>query len=127
MTTGLGTQSQASAKAILMAYMLGAIAGCAGLDDQRDYQRHTMSDLQEDWQRPGTLLFEASTSADYPADSDAAEAVRMQWLSAWMRRANLCPAGWEVISRAEIPPSEVHPRRRNLRYEVQCAKAGSDD
>lgn len=107
---------------ILVAAAVIAIAGCAGMDDQRDYHRHTMSDLQEDWQRPGTLLFEASTSADYPEDSDAAEAVRMEWLGAWMRRANLCPAGWDVVSRAQIPPSEVHPRRRNLRYEVQCAK-----
>ncbi|MCC5866997.1 MAG: hypothetical protein JJU27_00685 [Gammaproteobacteria bacterium] len=116
-----------SAATMLAACVVVAIAGCAGMDDQRDYQRHTMSDLQEDWQRPGTLLFEASTSADYPADSDAAEAVRMEWLGAWMRRANLCPGGWEVVSRAQIPASEVHPRRRNLRYEVQCAKAAASE
>ncbi len=109
--------------ATLLALVLCAAGGCAGVAEQNDYERHTMSDLQEDWQRPGIVLFEASISADYPAESESAEAVRMQWLDAWMRRANLCAAGWEVISRAEIPPSEVHPRRRNLRYEVQCVRA----
>lgn len=104
-----------------VALALGATAGCASLDDHYDYKRHTMSDLREDWRQPGILLFEASTSTLYPADSDAAEEVRMEWLAGWMKRSNYCPAGWEIMSRAEISPMEVHARRHNLRYEVKCA------
>ena len=111
----------------LLAVVLCWSYGCAGMAQQNDYQRHTMSDLQEDWQRPGVLLFEASTSAEYPADSEAAETVRMEWLATWLRRSNLCPAGWSVISRAAIPSAEVHPRRRNLRYEVQCRAAAKPE
>jgi hypothetical protein len=109
---------------IFLAFALVATAGCEALDDHRDYQRHTMSDLREDWQRPGILLFEASTSTLYPADSESAEAVRMEWLAAWMKQSKYCPAGWEIMSRAEISPMEVHARRHNLRYEVKCT-AGS--
>jgi hypothetical protein len=108
----------------LVAVLLGLVAlggGCAALDDRGDYYRHSMSDLKEDWRRPGTLVFEASTSTLYPADSEAAEAKRMEWLAGWMKRSGYCPAGWEVLSRSPIDPMEVHARRRDLRYDVACA------
>lgn len=99
--------------------LAGLSAGCA-VDDRTDYHRHTMSDLREDWRQPGVLLFEASTSSLYPEDSEAAEATRMQWLAAWMKRSSYCPSGWEVVSRTPIDPREVHSRRHDLRYEVKC-------
>jgi len=102
--------------------LLAGAGGCAAVDDKTDYHRHTMSDLREDWRNPGTLLFEASSSSLYPADSEAAEAIRMEWLAAWMKRTGFCPAGWEVLSRSEIEPGEVHARRHDLRYELQCAE-----
>lgn len=100
--------------------LLGLGAGCDTMHDRADYQRHTMSDLREDWRRPGVILFEADASSMYPADSAEAEAVRMEWLAAWMKRSGFCPAGWTILSRTAIDPSEVHARRHDLRYEVEC-------
>lgn len=97
-----------------------ALAGCAAIEDRSDYHRHSMSDLREDWRRPGILLFEATSSGLYPADSEAAEAARMEWLAGWMKRTGHCPAGWEILSRTAIDPAEVHARRHDLRYEVRC-------
>lgn len=101
------------------------LGSCAAVDDHRDYERHSMSDLREDWRRPGTLLFEATTSARYPADGETAEAVRMDWLAGWMKRSGHCPGGWEILSRTAIDPSEVHARRHDLRYELRCLEAAS--
>lgn len=99
------------------------LTGCAAVNDHRDYERHSLSDLREDWRRPGTLLFEATSSARYPAGDEAAEAVRMEWLAGWMKRSGHCPAGWEILSRAAIDPAEVHARRHDLRYELRCREA----
>lgn len=106
-------------------FLLVSLGGCAAIDDKSDYHRHSMSDLREDWRQPGILLFEASSSAMYPVDSEAAETARMEWLAGWMKRMGHCPAGWEVLSRSAIQPAEVHARRHDLRYEVSCAEAGS--
>lgn len=100
--------------------LLVVVGGCAAIHDKSDYHRHSMSDLREDWRRPGVLLFEASSSAMYPVESETAEATRMEWLAGWMKRTGHCPAGWEVLSRSEIEPAEVHARRHDLRYEVSC-------
>jgi hypothetical protein len=109
---------------MLVTALLALVAGggCAALDDRKDYYRHSMSDLREDWRRPGTMVFEASTSTLYPADSEAAEATRMEWLAGWMKQSGYCPAGWEVLSRSVIDPMEVHARRHDLRYDVTCAE-----
>lgn len=99
---------------------LGALSGCAALEDRADYHRHSMSDLREDWQRPGVFLFEASTSSLYPVESAEAEAQRMEWLAGWMKRLGYCPSGWEVLDRRPIPPSEQRGARHDLRYDVRC-------
>jgi hypothetical protein len=100
--------------------LLAGLAGCAALQDKSDYYRHSMSDFREDWRRPGILLFEATSSSQFPADTQAGEAARMKWLAAWMKQTRSCPAGWEVRSRAPIDASEVHVRRHDLRYELSC-------
>lgn len=110
----------ASSPAWMILLLIGA-GGCAALEDRSDYHRHSMSDLREDWRRPGILLFEATSSSLFPADSEAAEATRMEWLAAWMKRTGYCPDGWEVVSRNRIDAAEVHARRHDLRYEVRCA------
>lgn len=101
--------------------LLAGTVGCASPHDKSDYYRHSMSDLREDWRQPGTLLFEATSSSQFPADSEAAEAVRMDWLAAWMKRTGHCPDGWEVVSRSKIDRAEVHARRHDLRYQLRCA------
>ena len=108
---------------IVAALIPVVLSACAAVEEQRDYHRHAMSDLRENWRKPGTLLFEATTSAAFPADSEAAEATRMEWLAAWMKRSGYCPAGWEILSRTAIDPTEVHARRHDLRYELKCAAA----
>lgn len=105
---------------------LGILAGCAALEDRADYHRHSMSDLREDWQRPGIFVFDASTSSLYPADSDEAEAKRMEWLAGWMKRLGYCPSGWEVLGRTPIPPEQQHGARHDLRYDVRCVAAPAD-
>jgi hypothetical protein len=117
--------SPGSAAASFLALLLLGAGGCAALDDQTDYHRHTMSDLRDDRRQPGVLLFEATSSSQYPADSGSAEAVRMEWLAGWMKRGGHCPDGWEVTSRSVIPPAEVHMRRHDLRYEVKCVGAAA--
>lgn len=117
--------SPGSNAALFLSCLLLGTGGCAALDDQTDYHRHTMSDLREDWRQPGILLFEATSSSQYPADSEPAEAVRMEWLAGWMKRGGHCPDGWEVGPRSVIPPAEVHMRRHDLRYEVRCAEAAA--
>jgi hypothetical protein len=106
----------------LAACLLG-LAGCAALEDRTDYHRHTMSDLREDWQRPGIFLFDTTTSSLYPADSDEAEAKRMEWLAGWMKRLGYCPSGWEVLERYPVPPEDQRGARHDLRYEVRCGAA----
>lgn len=108
---------------LLLAALLAGPAGCAAIEDRSDYDRHSMSDLREDPRGYGKLLFEVTTSAQYPADSETAEAERMQWLAAWMKRTRNCPEGWEILSRGPIDPAEVHVRRHDLRYEIQCTVA----
>jgi len=75
--------------------ILGAVAGCATLD------RPLVTDF-----RPVTdSIFEyrAQASAlEYPADSPAAEEVRMQWLRTWLDDNAMCPAGYEITDRREV-------------------------
>lgn len=108
---------------LLLSVPLGGLAGCAAIEDQSDYHRHSMSDLREDRHNPGRLLFEATTSSQFPAESTTAESVRMEWLAAWMKRSGSCPEGWEILSRRPIDTAEVHARRHDLRYEIQCTAA----
>lgn len=106
--------------------LLAGVAGCTALEDRADYNRHSMSDLREDWQRSGVFLFEASTSSLYPADSAEAEAQRMEWLAGWMKRLGYCPSGWEVLDRRPIPPAEQRGARHDLRYDVRCLGAAQE-
>lgn len=104
-----------------------ALAGCQAMDDKTDYHRHTMSSLKESRTEAGVLVFEASSSGLYPADSEAGEAERMKWLEAWLKRLDFCPAGYEVLSREKIDPMEVNAYRHDLRYRVRCKAAAAAD
>lgn len=118
-------QSRPIAVCLLLALPLAAVAGCTAIEDKSDYHRHSMSDLREDRRTPGQLLFEATTSSQFPADNASAETVRMEWLATWMKRSGSCPQGWEILSRSAIDPAEVHARRHDLRYEIRCTEAAA--
>lgn len=96
---------------LLHAAGLLALAGCAAVEDRTDYHRHSMSDLRDDWKRPGIFLFETTTSSLYPAESDEAEAKRIEWLAGWMKRLGYCPGGWEVMDRYTGALSALRVRR----------------
>ena len=103
------------------------LAGCEAIEDKTDYHRHTMSSLRESRTEQGILIFEATTSALYPADSDAAEQTRVAWLEAWLKRLNFCPSGYDMLSREKIDPMEVNAYRHDLRYRVQCKAVAPEE
>ena len=106
-----------------LAAALVLLTGCEALHDKTDYHRHSMSSLRESRTEPGILVFEATTSSLYPADSEAGEAERMVWLEGWLDRLNFCPDGYEILSREKISPMEVNAYRHDLRYRLQCLAA----
>lgn len=99
---------------------LALVAGCQAMEDKTDYYRHSMSSIEESRTEPGILIFEASSSAQFPPDTPAGEAERMKWLEGWLKRLKACPDGYEVVSREKIDAAEVNAYRHDLRYRVRC-------
>lgn len=106
--------------AAALALPLLSLAGCEALDEKGDYYRHSLSSFGNSRTEPGVLVFEATTSSLYPADSAEAEAQRVEWLEGWLKQTRSCPAGYEVLSREPIDPAEVNPQRHDLRYRIRC-------
>jgi len=98
------------------------ISGCAMEEKSRsDFERHNNSILRTSYQDQSMLVFEARAGAAYPADSEAAEALRMQWLQAWLDRQGLCPDGYEIVSREPIAPGQPNFHDMDLRYLLKCS------
>lgn len=100
--------------------LCAALTGCAGLGEG-DYDRHRLSRIGVSPEDPGAYLFETKVDPKYPADSAAAEAIRMEWLSDWMARRQFCAGGYEVAERRAFEPGEMNPYGSDLRYTVKCA------
>ncbi len=102
-------------------------AGCAIEEKSRgDFERHNQSILRDSYTEPGMLMFEAKAGAAFPADSQSAEALRMQWLDAWLVQRKLCPYGREVVSRELIGVGEPNFHDMDLRYRIRCTDATAE-
>lgn len=100
------------------------ISGCAMEEKSRsDFERHNNSILTSSYQDQSVLVFEAKAGAAYPADSEAAEALRMEWLQAWLDRQGLCPDGYEIVSREPIAAGQPNFHDMDLRYLLKCRSA----
>jgi len=104
-----------------MSVILLGLAACAGTGE-KDYDRHRMSAIGVSAADPGVYVFEAKISPKFPADSAAAEQVRLDWLADWMTRRDFCSGGYEVLERRPFAPDEPNPYRSDLRYTVKCAE-----
>lgn len=79
----------------ISAALLVTMTGCATID------RGAVSDFRPSG--PTTFEYRAQAGAlDYPADSPAAEQVRMDWLRTWLTDNEMCPAGYQIIERHEV-------------------------
>jgi len=102
--------------------LASVMAGCALEEQSRaDFERHNQSILRDSYAEPGMLVFEAKAGAAFPADSQSAEAMRMQWLESWLTQRKLCPAGYEVLSREPIGAGQPNFHDMDLRYRLRCA------
>jgi hypothetical protein len=97
-----------------------ALAGCAGMHDSPDFERHSNSQLTVPHERDDVVYFDVKLSANYPDRDAAAEAKRMEWLQAWLDFKGLCPNGYEIVNRREFRFEELNAGRYDLRYEVAC-------
>ena len=104
--------------------LASVLAGCALEQQSRaDFERHNQSILRDSYAEPGMLVFEAKAGAAFPADSQNAEAMRMEWLQSWLTQRKLCPAGYEVLSRELIGAGEPNFHDMDLRYRLRCTDA----
>ena len=100
------------------------LGGCAMEEQSRaDFERHNSSILRTSYQDESMLVFEAKAGAAYPADSEAAEQLRMEWLQAWLDRRGLCPAGYEIVRREPIGPGQPNFHGMDIRYLLKCVPA----
>jgi len=98
-------------------------AGCEDLHQSVDYDRHTLSGLRTSYQQSDIIIFEAKLTPEAPEDSEAGEAIRMEWLEGWLRQRGLCPNGYEIRERRPYRREDANPYRYDLRYEVSCKAA----
>lgn len=119
---GRGPGGDAPVRHMLVLTVL--LAGCAtALDKSADFDRHRYSRLLQPFDKPGTIFFDVSFSADYPAGNPAAEAVRMEWVRGWLGQRQLCPAGFDVPVRRAFDYLEDNPAGYEERWEVRCRAA----
>lgn len=108
---------------VLLLPVVLVLAACQNLDlsGQQRFERHSMSNLKTDPAGEETVfIFEAKTSAQYPANSPSAESVRMRWAEEWLAFRSLCPDGFEVLSKRAFTTDDYNPNRYALRYELGC-------
>lgn len=100
-----------------------ALCGCSSLHESVDHERHSLSQLSIPRGGGDHLWFDVKLTPEYPDNSSAAEAVRMQWLTGWLERRGVCPHGYDILERRAFEFLEDNPARFDLRYKVRCAAA----
>lgn len=97
------------------------LAGCSSsIHDSADYSRHSLSQLSTPMGGGDFMWFDVKSTPEYPDDNEAAETVRMQWLTSWLANRKMCANGYEIIERREFEFLENNPGQYDLRYKVQC-------
>lgn len=105
----------------LIALPLAACGNMQSIHDSPDFDRHSLSQLSKPMDGGDYYWFDVKLTPEYPADSEAAEAVRMEWLSAWLETRKTCTNGYEILERREFDFLEHNPAQYDLRYKVRCA------
>jgi len=105
---------------IVFMMFFALIAGCASIHESEDYRRHTLSQLAAPMDGGDFYWFDVTVTPEMPDESEAAEAVRMEWVSAWLESRRLCPNGYSIIERRPFEFLEHNPADHDLRYKVRC-------
>lgn len=111
-----------------LATLVLALTGCTAFDTPDTYNRHRLSDITLPRAPAGEaadgstdiFFFDVTVTAEFPDNSAAAEAERMQWLEEWLEQRNMCASGHEIVKKRRFDYMEDNPARRDLRYEVRC-------
>jgi hypothetical protein len=104
---------------------LTVLSGCAALHESPDYVRHINSTLMDGIDGSDMLQFQAKAGSEYPENDPGAEALRIQWLEAWLSQVNKCPDGYRVMNRRAFGFAEYNPAGYDLVYELQCKITGT--
>jgi hypothetical protein len=97
------------------------LAACTAFDTPDTYNRHRLSDITLPREGSGdTFFFDVTVTAEFPENSDVAEAERMKWLAEWLEVRHMCPTGYEILNKRKFDFMEDNAARRDLRYEVRC-------
>jgi hypothetical protein len=99
--------------------MLGLV-GCGSIHDSPDFYRHSLSQMSEPSEGGDYVWFDVKFSPENPNDNENAEAMRMQWLEAWLDVRKICGDGYVILERREFDFLEHNPGRYDMRYKVQC-------
>ncbi len=99
---------------------LTVLSGCAALGESTDYVRHTNSTLVDGLDGSDIFQFQAKAGSQFPENDPDAEALRIQWLEAWLNALNKCSNGYKVTNRRAFGFAEYNPAGYDLVYELQC-------
>jgi hypothetical protein len=109
------------AAAILLTLLLAGCSDMQSIHDSPDFYRHSYSQLSKPLDGGDFYWFDVKLTPEYPADSEAAEAIRMDWLSAWLETRKTCVNGYEIVEKRAFDFLEHNPAQYDLRYKVRCA------
>jgi hypothetical protein len=109
------------AKNIVSMFLISLLYGCGNIYESADFKRHQFSQFVTPYDRNDVMYFDATFNAQFPDNDETAEEVRMEWLTAWLEQRNMCPEGFEIVTRREFELLENNPARHDIRYEVKCA------